>query len=95
MDNLESSLILVSIYILQILIVGAYPYYKYRKEYPEYRTVGEFISYMDKTKFYDAFKFAMFFPFLGPIIIIILSIILGIVASIIWIYEKFIKNIKI
>lgn len=87
-------LILLAIYIAQIFIVGAYPYYKYMKDCKDNRTIGGLMSYMNN-HYMGYFKFCMFFPYLGAGALLITYIVFFIWSACVWIYERFIKNIKI
>ena len=91
---MKAYLIFIAIYIAQILVVLAYPYYRYRRDVKEERTIGDFMSYM-KEEAMEPLKFCAFFPYLGIIVLIAISILAVLIISIEWIYRNFIKNIKI
>lgn len=87
-------LILLVIYVAQILIVLVYPYYMYRRDCKGERTIEGLMSYM-KHKNIGGLKACAFIPYFG-LAALIMVLILGIIlSSIIWIYENFIKNVKI
>ena len=88
-------LILIAIYIIQILVVLAYPYYLYRKDrIGKERTIGDFMDYM-KGHDMGGYIPCAFFHYIGVMIVIIMAIILAIGAFFVWIYRNFIKNIRI
>lgn len=87
-------LILLAIYVAQILIVLAYPYYKYRKDCLTKRTIGGFMNFMERHNI-GGLKLCAFFPFMGLVSLVIVCIICFIGSFFTWVYENLIKNIKI
>ena len=88
-------LILIAIYIVQILVVLAYPYYLYRKDkIGKERTIGDFMDYM-KDSDIEGYIPVAFLPYIGVAAAIFTAIVLSIAAFFVWIYRNFIKNIKI
>ena len=91
---MKTFLIFIAIYIVQVFVLLAYPYYVYRRDCKEERTIGGFINYMNSHDM-SHYMFCAFFPYIGIAIVVIVIISLTIMSSFIWIYRNFIKNIKI
>lgn len=86
----------VLVYIVQVLLMLAYPYYDYRQSYKEHknRTVGGFVKHTNCVMG-EGYIFLAFCPFIG-LVAMILTLIIGlIVVSFTEIYNKYIKDIKI
>lgn len=92
-------LILLTIYIVQLLVLLSIPYYFYRRSYKRHkdRTIGGFVEYTSYTMG-DLYMPITLIPFAGTITVIIVLIeplIQWIIKKIKFLYNKYIKNIKI
>lgn len=86
-------LLIVLAYIVQVLLMLAYPYYKYRQNYKD-RTIGGLLKFTYDTKT-EAYLVTTFFPFLGPMAFLFIMTLYYIAIGVQIFYNKYIKNIRI
>lgn len=88
--------LVVLAYIMQVLLMLAYPYYKYRQNYKSHqqRTIGHFTNFTNHIMG-DGYMLLVFFPLIG-LLALVVSILIGlIIEGLKLVYNKFIKDIKI
>lgn len=95
MSTLAIITLIVLAYIVQVLLMLAYPYYRYRKSYREHsrRTIGGLMNFTNATMG-DGYMLIVLFPIAGIASFIIVTILLFIGAALRFFYN-YIKDIKI
>ena len=86
----------VLVYIIQVLLILAFPYYNYRQNYKEHknRTIDGFVRHTNCTMG-DGYMFLAFFPYIG-LVAMVLTLIIGLmVVGFQEVYNRYIKDIKI
>lgn len=88
--------LLVLAYIMQVLIMLVWPYYEYRKSCnnSKGRTIGGLMDFTEDIFGYT-YRNLTFLPFIGLLIAIFILIIRLIFIGLEYLYDKFIKGIKI
>lgn len=95
MNILAGILLIVLAYIMQVLLVLAYPYYEYKQNHKRHedRTIGGLVNF---TKCIFAKDYLLLLtPFIGLSVFILGGIIGLIIIGWNTLYNKYIKNIKI
>ena len=89
-------MIVVLAYIVQVLLLLSYPYYKYRQSYKDHsqRTVGGFVDFTNGIMG-DGYIFLVFFPIFGFLAFTLVLLIGLIVVGFKAFYTKFIKDLNI
>ncbi len=95
MSTFSTIMIVVLAYIVQVLLLSAYPYYRYRQSYKSHqeRTIGGFIKFINYS-IGEGYAFSVFFPFVGFASFILIALI-ALIATGIETFYNFIKDIKI
>lgn len=96
MSNLAIIALAVLVYIVQVLLMLSFPYYKYRENYKSHkdRTIGGFVKFTN-CLLGDGFMILVLSPFIGLVALIITLIIGLTVEGFKAVYNKYIKDIKI
>lgn len=95
MSTVSIIVIVVLAYIVQVLLLLSYPYYKYRQSCKnnQERTIGGLIEFIN-CSLGEEYVFSVFFPIVGFASFILMALMSLIVVGIETFY-KFIKDIKI
>ena len=95
MSTLAIIALIVLAYIVQVLLMLAYPYYKYRQNYKEHkdRTIGKFVKFTNCT-IGDGYMLVALFPIIGLAAFILTLIIGCIVVGLQSFYDKVHKRYK-
>lgn len=96
MSTFSIIVIVVLAYLVQVLLLLAYPYHRYRKDYRSHqqRTIGGFVDFTHHIMG-NGYMFIVFFPIFGILLFVVALLIGLIIEGTRFIYTKFIKDIKI
>lgn len=96
MSTLAIIALIILEYIVQVLLMLAYPYYRYRQNHKEHkdRTIGKFVKFTNCIMG-NGYMLVVLFPIIGLIAFILTLIIVCIVVGLQSFYDRHIKDIKI